>query len=342
MQSEGKPRFLQNHSKEVKGVAFSPKDRHLFCSGGNDGKINIYNAHDASVHNLLLSFKLASPNTGRHITGIRFTPDGQKILATAASRRLAVLDVERGNQIQCYENCAYQGRERIALACDPTNPNLAACNCSNGRSVALLDTRMPTVREFLFDLHTSTIRDITFLNHSWPFVKSDGSGLVSLSHEGVCKITTLQGETLHTFSVGHNANTIAATPEDFGSMSNNGFKSHILIGGDSMSCYTPENGPHEKHSKLYSTNPSLMWKLKYTTNGCFLYAACEGGKVKRYRRYPNEHKYIGDVIMHKADVYDLDISPYDEYLVTASKDCTVGVLNLGAPNRGWSSYFELT
>lgn len=66
MQSEGKPKFLRYHSKVVKGVAFSPKDRHLFCSGGDDGKINIYNAHNASVHNLLLSFKLTTPSTGKY------------------------------------------------------------------------------------------------------------------------------------------------------------------------------------------------------------------------------------------------------------------------------------
>lgn len=114
-----------------------------------------------------------------------------------------------------------------------------------------------------------------------------------------------------------------------------------MVGGDSISCYTPENGPHEKHNEIIFP-PANVCRLKYTANGSFLYAACEGGKVKRFRRYPNDHKYIGDAITHKMDVFDLDISPYDEFLVTASKDRTVGVLNLGAPNRGWSSYYELT
>lgn len=89
---------------------------------------------------------------GRGITAIKFTPDGTKILATSTAKRLAVLDVERGNQIQCYDNCAFFSKDRIALSTDPNNPNVAVCNCSDGKSLTLLDIRMPMPREFLFNV----------------------------------------------------------------------------------------------------------------------------------------------------------------------------------------------
>jgi len=62
MQNEGRPRFLKHHTSSVKGVSFSPKDRYLFTSGGSDGKINIYNAHQSSFHNLIISYQLAQSN----------------------------------------------------------------------------------------------------------------------------------------------------------------------------------------------------------------------------------------------------------------------------------------
>lgn len=68
MQIEGKPKFLKHHDKDVRGIAFSPKDRYIFTSGGGDGKINIYNALNASVHALLVSFKLSSPSSSKLFT----------------------------------------------------------------------------------------------------------------------------------------------------------------------------------------------------------------------------------------------------------------------------------
>lgn len=73
-----------------------------------------------------------------------------------------------------------------------------------------------------------------------------------------------------------------------------------------------------------------------------LYSGCEDGVLRRYRRYPDHHRYINNVLTHKGDIQDMDISPYDEYLVTASKDRSVGVLRLGAPNHGFTEYSELT
>ena len=41
----------------------------------------------------------------------------------------------------------------------------------------------------------------------------------------------------------------------------------------------------------------------------------------RYRRYPDYHKYLGEVFRHKADVQDMDISPYDECILFMMSFC---------------------
>jgi len=156
------------------------------------------------------------------------------------------------------------------------------------------------------------------------------------------KVTTCRGNPLHSFEVGHKSNCVTPTPENYGSSSIYGFNSLLMIGGEAVSSYAPENGIAENLSKLSHIDDQIIWSLKYTSNGSLLYAGCEGGKVKRLRRYPNDHKLLDVVMVHKSDVYDLDISMYDEFLVTASKDKTVGVLNLGSPSHGWTGYFELT
>ncbi|KAG8242415.1 hypothetical protein J6590_066918 [Homalodisca vitripennis] len=106
-----------------------------------------------------------------------------------------------------------------------------------------------------------------------------------------------------------------------------------------VSSYVPDSGIQE-HLKEHKDMP--IWKLKYTSQGSLLYSACDGGVLRRYRRYPDHHQYLGEVYKHKGDIQDLDISPYDEYLITASKDRSVGVLRLGAPSHGWTEYSELT
>ena len=127
----------------------------------------------------------------RNINAVRFTNDGQRILAATTARRLAVLDVETGQQLMCYDNCAFNGRERAALATDPICPHLAVCSCVNGKGLTLFDLRMPLPLDFIFDLHPDVIRDITFLHNSWPFVKSHQSALLSLSCQGVVKVGAL-------------------------------------------------------------------------------------------------------------------------------------------------------
>jgi hypothetical protein len=73
-------------------------------------------------------------------------------LAATTARRLSVLDVETGQQLMCYDNCAFNGRERAALATDPICPHLAVCSCVNGKGLTLFDLRMPLPLDFIFDV----------------------------------------------------------------------------------------------------------------------------------------------------------------------------------------------
>lgn len=54
---------------------------------------------------------------------------------------------------------------------------------------------------------------------------------------------------------------------------------------------------------------------RYTSNGSLLYSVGEDGILRRYRRYPDHHEYLGPVYQHRLDVQDLDISPYDECIL---------------------------
>jgi len=73
-------------------------------------------------------------------------------LACTTSRRLSVVDVERGEQLLAYDNCAASGRDRTGLATDPTSPNIAVSVAVNGRGLTLLDLRMPLPLDYLYDV----------------------------------------------------------------------------------------------------------------------------------------------------------------------------------------------
>lgn len=335
MQKEGSPVFLRYHQGSVRGVSFSPRDRYLFCSGAYDGKVNLYTAQHME---LLMCYQIASMGMTRNINAVRFTSDGSRILAATTARRLAVIDVERGEQVMTYDNCAYDTKDRASLAADPICPNMAVCSSANGKGLTLFDLRMPLPLDFVYDLHDNAIRDLLFLHSSWPFVRGHQSTVLSLSADGVCKVTTLDGRCLHGFEVGHGANSVAATPEAYGSAAEDGFRSVLLVGGDTVSGYVPDIGVQER---LCEHGKNSVWKLRYTSNGGLLYTACNGGIVRRYRRYPDQHKFLGEVLWHEANIQDMDLSLYDDYLITASKDRSVGVLPLGPPNHGWTEYCEL-
>ena len=85
-----------------------------------------------------------------------------------------------------------------------------------------------------------------------------------------------------------------------------------MSGGDVVSAYVPESGIQEL---LKEHKDSPVWKLRYTSNGSTLYSVCDGGVLRRYRRYPDRHEYLGEVYRHKGDIQDLDISPYDECIL---------------------------
>ncbi|XP_064632737.1 uncharacterized protein LOC135491033 [Lineus longissimus] len=335
MQQEGSVRFLKYHQGSVRGVAFHPKDRYLFCSGAYDGKVNLYSA---KKYEFIQSYAITTVSLARNINAVRFTSDGTKILATTTARRMALIDVERGEQVISYDNCAFNGRDRTGLAADPITPNMAVCCCVNGKGLTLFDFRMPLPLDFINELHTGIIRDVIFVHESWPWGKNQRA-LMSVAQDGFLKICTFDGKSLHVSGTGQGLNTLCPTPENFGSAVDDGFTSLVMLGGKHSSAYVPEAGVQEE---LKENGDSPIWKLRYTSNGSLLYSACDGGVIRRYRRWPDHHEYLGDLFKHKGDVEDMDISPFDEYLVTASKDRSVGVLRLGSPNHGISEYGELT
>jgi WD40 repeat protein len=156
---------------------------------------------------------------------------------------------------------------------------------------------------------------------------------------------------MHTRHVGHALNTIAFTPEPYQSYSDDGFSSLITCGGDYISSYTPivANNTSSQSSQNFVMCDTIkenlnapIWKLKYTNDGNTCFCSDDSGYIRKYRRMNNQLHYQGIVFQHKGDVQDLDISPYDEFLVTASKDKTVGLITLGSPNHGSTEYCELT
>lgn len=85
---------------------------------------------------------------------------------------------------------------------------------------------------------------------------------MSLSADGVCKVTTLDGKGLHCFEVGHAANSIVATPETYSTERQNGFNSMLMIGGDCISGYRPDLGIVERQEDIKDKQLNQIWKLK--------------------------------------------------------------------------------
>lgn len=251
-----------------------------------------------------------------------------------------MIDAERGELICSYDNCAYSGRDRAPLASDPQNPHMAICGCTNGKGLITFDLRKQQPAHFALNVHSSLIRDIIYLDQSWPFGESHQSTVVSLSLDGVCKIRTVDDHVLQVFDVKHRSNCITATPNVYSMSDQEGFESIMMIGGDCLSRYRPAS--HDSYRlHTYAPNEKPIHKLKYTSNGHLLYAISSGGQVRRYRRIGNEHLLLGEVYSHNDEVLDMDISPNDEYIVTASRDGHVGLLCLGAPSFGWTGYMQL-
>ncbi|CAB0041761.1 unnamed protein product, partial [Trichogramma brassicae] len=216
-------------------------DRYLFCSGGCDGKVNLYSALRME---LLMCYQITPITHVKNVNAVRFTSDGSR-------------------------------------------------------------------------LHGSVIRDICFLPASWPWQNSILTG----GSDGTLKISSPDGRALYAFETGHSVNSVCITPEPYCRTAEDGFYSNncfyicyyfltawnwtkqffclqglIMSGGDVVSAYVPETGIQEV---LKEHKDSPVWKLRYTSNGSTLYTVCDGGVLRRYRRYPDRHEYLGEVYHHK-------------------------------------------
>ena len=82
-----KCRFFSTHNNScVRSVAFNPKDRFIFCSGGNDGQIGLYHAGRAELlrTNSVISSSSSSSSSSHHnnrcVSGVTFSSDGKKVI----------------------------------------------------------------------------------------------------------------------------------------------------------------------------------------------------------------------------------------------------------------------
>lgn len=254
-----------------------------------------------------------------------------------------MIDIEKGGEQVCaYDNCAYSGKDRAPLASDPRNPNLAICGCTKGKGLITFDLRKPRPAHFALDVHSSLIKDIIYLDESWPFGDRHQGNIVSLSLDGICKIRTLDDREIHVLDVKHLSNCVTATPNIYSTSDEEGFENIMMIGGDNLSGYVPAYRGQDPQMLTYGLNGERpVYKLKYTSNGHILYAISSGGQVRRYQRFGARHNFLGTVYSHNDEAVDMDISPNDEYIVSGAKDGHIGLLCLGAPSYGWTGFMQL-
>lgn len=75
-----------------------------------------------------------------------------QVIATSVSRKVSIVDVERGTPVLAYDNCVSPGEGRQPLVMHPGQPYLAACITVNARGITLLDLRMPLPFDFIYDV----------------------------------------------------------------------------------------------------------------------------------------------------------------------------------------------
>ncbi|XP_037784004.1 uncharacterized protein LOC119580129 [Penaeus monodon] len=336
MQEEGSVQFLHQKSNSPVCCAFHPKDRYTFAFGGSDGEIAILSALRGE---LVRTVSLATLSLARALNALTFSPDGSKVIATSVSRKVSIVDVERGTPVLAYDNCVSPGEGRQPLVMHPDLPYLAACITVNARGITLLDLRMPLPLDFIYDLHEDSINDLCFLDGSWPW----GSGkavLVSGSSVGQVKVNSVDGRPLCAFTTEPPVTCLAPSPEPYNTTVSQGYPSVMMAStGEGLVCWCVGERPWKWESKQVS--PSRVSRMKYTHSGGLLYSA-QGRSVNRYRRYPESHQCVGEVYAHTAPILDLDLSPYNEYLISAGQDSKIGLLRLGSPNHGWTQYCEFT
>ncbi|KAB7506280.1 hypothetical protein Anas_05794 [Armadillidium nasatum] len=318
-------------------VHFNPKDRYLFASGGKDGKVLL---NSALTKKSIKGLSVASLNLTKRINGLAFVAGGEKLVVSSESRRMSLVDVERGEMFVFYENsvCSHSARQPVATHSD--SPDLVACVTVNGKGITLFDLRMPLPLDFLVDLYDSSIGDLMFLDKSWPW----GSGQVSLLSGGGdhnVKITNFGGTTQLSLNTGMSVSALAYSPGRFGASNCRGYKSVILAAGDFISCHEPSL-EEVKPSECFKNINGPVLRAKYSCSGGLLYTASERGSICRFRRYPDRHEALEELYSHDGPVTDFDISSYGEYIVSASLDGFIGLYSLGGPSHGNTQCWELT
>ncbi|XP_069169465.1 uncharacterized protein [Procambarus clarkii] len=336
MEEEGSVQFIQQKNNIPTCCTFHPKDRYAFAFGGSEGEITVVNALRGEI---VRSVPLGSLSLARAINALNFSPDGSKAITTSVSRKVNIVDIEKGTPLLAYDNCASPVDVRQPLIVHPSLPYLAACTTVNARGITLLDLRMPLPLDFIYDLHEDSINDMCFLDGSWPW----GSGkavLVSGSALGEVKVNSMDGRSLCSFTEQPPISCLYPSPEGYNASVANGYPSVMMAStGEGLVCWCVGERPWKWETQ--KVNPGRVARMRYTLSGGVLYTA-QGKTVYRYRRYPERHQVVGQVFTHTAPILDLDLSPYNEYLITAGKDNMVGLLHLGAPNHGWTQRCEFT
>lgn len=76
----------------------------------------------------------------------------EQAITTSVSRKVNIVDIERGTPLLAYDNCASPLEVRQPLIVHPSLPYLAACTTVNARGITLLDLRMPLPLDFIYDV----------------------------------------------------------------------------------------------------------------------------------------------------------------------------------------------
>ena len=113
-----------------------------------------------------------------------------------------------------------------------------------------------------------------------------------------------------------------------------------MLGTTGISFHTRDLNAHE----IMPRAAPPVWRMRYTASGNHLFAGLDSGRVCRFERAASgEHTPAGQLLVHEnADIEDIDISITNDYLVTASRDHTVGVVRIGEPRWGSAGTWQMS
>ncbi|KYQ88212.1 hypothetical protein DLAC_10898 [Tieghemostelium lacteum] len=337
----GECTFFSNHSRFVKGVDFSPRDDHIFCSTGLDGKLIIYDARFAKV-------KSTTPINFQgtiSFSGLKFLHDGFRIALTTTSNKLLIYDIEKGIVVQNVDKCCSSVHSRTSIAVDPDTGIIMTPNLT-GNGLSQIDIRTSSIVKSLDHLHTHQINDIEILDRQWSdfyrqqqqlqptynqHLQQNNNNIENLimtvSSDTNCKIFDNQKNQIKEISSRSPLYSIQHTPE-VPSQST----SCLAIGGEKLGFYSIDGTLEQTFSC------KGIVKLKYTKSGTKLFSAGNDGYVRLFSRFKRKHELQGVVYRHSRDIQDMAMSRNDEYLVTASTDNKIGLIRIGDPIFGPSEY----